>query len=50
MDKTVNTQQIIEDSEFKEAIARETVVLLFRAIPGSVSATIVISSFLAAVL
>lgn len=50
MDKTVNTQQIIEDSELKEAIARETVALLFRAIPGSISATIVISSFLTAVL
>lgn len=50
MNKSVDTQQIIENAELKEAIARETVALLFRAIPGSVIATIVISSFLTAVL
>ena len=39
-----------EDTELKEAIANETVSLLFAATPGSVSATIVISTFLATVL
>ena len=46
----MNKTEIIENSELKEAIARETVVLLYRAIPGSVAATIVISAFLSAVL
>ena len=50
MIKNENTPQINEDTELKEAIARETVVLLYRAIPGSVAATIVISAFLSAVL
>lgn len=50
MKKTENIPQIGEDTELKEAIARETVVLLYRAIPGSVVATIVISAFLSAVL
>ena len=50
MSKTVDTQQTDEDAELKDIIASETVALLFRAIPGSVSATIVISSFLTAVL
>lgn len=50
MSKTVDTYQARDDTELKEVIASETVALLFRAIPGSVSATIVISFFLTAVL
>lgn len=42
--------QANEDIALREAIASETVALLYRAIPGSVSATIVISAFLSAVL
>ena len=50
MSKAVNTHQHTEDKTLNEAIASETVALLFRAIPGSVSATIVISIFLTGVL
>lgn len=39
-----------EDAELNKAIANETVALLYAATPGSVSATIVISTFLATVL
>lgn len=50
MTKTKGIAQISENTELKEAIASETVALLYRAVPGSVSATITISAFLSAVL
>ena len=50
MNIAVDTHQVNEDIELEQTIASETVDLLFSAIPGSVSATIVISTFLSAVL
>ena len=50
MDKAIDTHQVNEDMELEETIASKTVDLLFSATPGSVSATIVISTFLSAVL
>ena len=50
MDTVIDTDQVNEDIELEEAIASKTVDLLFSATPGSASATIVISTFLSAVL
>lgn len=50
MDIVIDTHQVNEDIELEQTIASKTVDLLFGAIPGSVSATIVISTFLSAVL
>ena len=50
MQKIIDTKQKSEDTELKEVIASETVALLYRAIPGSVAATIAISIFLCGVL
>lgn len=50
MHKKLDISMNNDDTELNEAIANETVALLFAAAPGSVSATIVISTFLATVL
>ncbi len=50
MKTILDKKQMKPNIELKEAIASETVALLYRAIPGSVSATIVISLFLTGVL
>lgn len=50
MKNILDKQPINQDMELKEAIASETVALLYRAIPGSASATIIISLFLTGVL
>lgn len=50
MKNILDKQPIKQDMELKEAIASETVALLYRAIPGSALATIVISVFLTGVL
>lgn len=50
MKKTGNISQKKDSLELKEAIARETIALLYKALPGSVAATIAISGFLSAVL
>ena len=50
MKNILDKQPIKQDMELKEAIASETVALLYRAIPGSALATIVISVFLIGVL
>lgn len=50
MNKMHDVQQSETALELKEVIANETVYLLYRIIPNSVAATIVISAFLAAIL
>ena len=50
MQKIVDIKQKNEDAELKDTIASEIVALLYRAMPGTVAATIVISIFLSVVL
>ncbi len=50
MNKVKGSQELTKDSALDEIITKETVYLLYRAIPTSVAATVIIAAFLSAIL